>query len=392
MKAPLEGIRVLDFSRMLPGPFCSMLLGDFGAEVTKIESPLLKDFVDDSELWKAVRTVSVMTDRNKKSMTLNLKSEEGKQIFHKMAQTADVLLEGFRPGVMERLGLSYEIVNKINPGIIYCSISSYGQDGPCRTKPGHDVNFLGTSGILDITGKANEIPAMPGIPIGDIGGGGMVAAIAILLALLWREKTGRGQYIDISMLDGLISFMLPIFARYLYENDTSPRGESLMTGGYAAYNVYETLDGKYISLGNSEPQHWANFCKEIRREDLIEHQYTRGEKGKEIYSFLCDLFKTKARNEWIRDLEDKDICISAVNTIDEVLSDPQIQQRRLLEEIYHPASRRKIQILRAPMKMSETPGQIKTPAPEIGQHTKEILASLGYAEAEILRLHEEKIV
>jgi crotonobetainyl-CoA:carnitine CoA-transferase CaiB-like acyl-CoA transferase len=391
MAAPLEGIRVLDLSLMLPGPFCSMIFGDFGADVLKIERPVLIGSGEEGP-WKLVKNTNLMTDRNKRSITLNLKSKKGKEIFFKLAKDADVILEGFRPGVMKRLGISYEILKKINPKIICCSISCYGQDGPYREKVGHDINCLGVSGVLDVTGKANDSPAIPGILVGDIGAGGMVATIAILLAIIWREKTGKGQYIDVSMLDGLISFMLPVLADFLMAGDKSPRGECLSTGGFAAYNTFKTSDGKYIAMGNSEPQHWRNFCKKICREDFIEYQYAKGDKRKEILSFITELFTKRTRDEWIKEMEGEDICISPVNTVDEVLSDPHVVERGLLQEVHRSMKSDKIPILRVPMKMSENPGEIKTPAPEIGQHTEEVLIGLGYTKKDIVRLQRNKIV
>jgi crotonobetainyl-CoA:carnitine CoA-transferase CaiB-like acyl-CoA transferase len=394
MVMPLEDIKVLDLSLMLPGPFCSMLLGDFGADVLKIERPpaFISITEEDEGLWKFAKSTQLMTDRNKRCMALNLKSNEGKKIFLKLARDADIILEGFRPGVTERLGISYEVIKGINPRIIYCSISSYGQDGPYREKIGHDINSLAVAGALDLTGKPKEGPTIPGILVGDVGAGGMVATISILIALLWREKTGKGQYIDVSLLDGLISFMLPFLANLIHSGDRSPRGECLSSGGFSAYNVFKTSDQKYIALGNSEPQHWKNFCKKIGREDFIEHQLSRGDRGKEIFSFINDLFSKKTRDEWMKDMEDEDICASPVNSIDEVLTDSQVVYRKVLEELFDPLKQEKIRVLRAPMKMSETPGKIRTPAPEIGQHTAEVLTDLGYSKEEISKLQKDKVI
>jgi len=391
MTAPLKGITVLDLSSMLPGPFCSMILGDFGADVLKIERPLIEGS-EEERPWKPVKNVIFMTDRNKRSITLNLKSQKGMEIFLKLAKDADVILEGFRPGVMERLGISYEVIKEINPKIIFCSISSYGQDGPYRDRVGHDINCLGVSGVLEVTGKANDSPTIPGILVGDIGAGGMVATIAILLAIIWREKTGKGQYIDVSMLDGLISFMLPVFANFLLEGDKSPRGECLPTGGFAAYNIFKTFDEKYVTMGNSEPQHWRNFCRKIGREDFIEYQYAKEDKNREILSFISEMFTKRTRDEWIKETEGEDICISPLNAVDEVFSDPQVVHRGLLQEVHDSMNRDKIRVLRVPMKMSETPGEIKTPAPKIGQHTEEVLIGLGYTKEDIIGFRRNRIV
>jgi len=329
--------------------------------------------------------------RNKKSITLNLKTAEGRKIFYKLAKTADVIIESFRPGVVKRLKVDYKTIRKINPKIIYCSVSGYGQKGPYKNLPGHDINYISIAGILGLTGRYGEPPTIPGTQIADLGGGCMLATISILIALIAREKTGKGQYIDISMTDGSVSWLTLSAPIYFAEGKTPERGGMPVTGYYPCYNVYETKDGKYISLGCLEERFWKNLCKAIGREDFIEHQWATGEKREEIFSALKKIFKTKTRDEWFKELAKADVCVAPVYSLDEVFKDKQILYRRMVEEIKHPKAG-KIKVLGIPAKLSETPGKIRKPAPTFGQHTKEILKSLGYSKREIEKLKKKGVI
>ncbi|MCX5910005.1 MAG: CaiB/BaiF CoA-transferase family protein [Deltaproteobacteria bacterium] len=262
MMRALEGIKVLDLSRLLPGPYGSMILADLGAEVLRIED---RRFEGDGPGMPTVM-------RNKRHMTLNLKHPRGREIFYRLAKEADVLLEGFRPGVVKRLGIDYDSLKGIYPRLIYCSVTGYGQDGPYRKMVGHDVNYLSFGGVLGLTGERDRKPVIPPIQVADIAAGGMFAALGIMAALLYRERTGKGQYIDISMLDGVIA-MLPFAASILWGGGKPGKSDTLLSGRYPCYSVYETKDGEYISLGALEERFWVTLCRQLGREDYIPHQF-----------------------------------------------------------------------------------------------------------------------
>ena len=287
----LSGIKVLDLSRLLPGPYCSMILADHGARVIAIEDRL---FMDDGLFFSQAY-------RNKEHMSLNLKTEEGKKIFFCMANDADVILEGFRPGVVQRLGVDYDTVQKVNQKIIYCSISGYGQTGPYRNRAGHDVNYLSMSGALDLIGQANHPPSIPGIQIADIAGGGMNAAIGILMALFARERSGKGQYIDISMTDGILGFMPTAFFLKQITGQFPKRGDSILSHRYACYNTYGTSDGRYISVGTVENRFWEKLCEflEVPEYTLLQYDENRRQ---EIIDFMKATFLKKTFAQWKKDL------------------------------------------------------------------------------------------
>lgn len=358
-----------------------MLLADLGAEVINIEEP--------KQVSRALRLMHL--DRNRKRLTLNLKFEKGREIFYKLAEKSDVILEGFRPGVTKRLGIDYQTIKEINPRIIYCAISGYGQDGPYRDLVGHDINYMGMAGALGLTGKPDGPPIIPAVQVADLGGGAQFAAIGILTALVARQRTGKGQFIDVSMLDGVISWMLPVISAYLSQGKSPVRGEEMLTGGVPCYNVYETRDGKYLSLGALEEKFWNNLCTKLGREDLREHQFASGGRGKGIISILQEIFLTKTRDEWLEELKDVDICCGPVNTIEEVVSNHQIMHRKMLVELDHP-DKGKVKQVGIPIKFSETPGEIKTSCSSHSQHTIEILRDLGYTEKEIEELRREEVV
>ena len=367
----LTGIRVLDLSRMLPGPYCSMILADHGAEVIAIED---KKFQADGLFFSDL-------NRNKRHMSLNLKSPEGLAIFFKLAEKADVILEGFRPGVVGRLGVDYEAVQRINPGIVYCSISGYGQTGPLADRAGHDVNYLGNAGVLSLIGEKGRPPVIPGVQLADIAGGGMNAAIGILLALFARGKSGRGQYIDISMTDGMVGFLsLPYFFARL-TGKPPQASDALLSHRYGCYNTYETADGRYLALGAVENRFWRGLCEHLERPEYIALQYDE-ERREEIVDFLRQTFRTKTLGEWETELAGLDICWAPVKTMDEVLVDPLFQAREMIHTYtdMRGESRHGFGI---PVKMSKTPGSIRTTPGPFGGATVEILAEAGYSAAEI---------
>lgn len=388
----LHGIKVLDLARLLPGNFCTLLLADYGADVLKIEDTDRGDY----GRWHSprVRTQSayfIGLNRNKKSMKLNLKTEEGRAIFMHLAQKNDVILEGFRPGVTDRLGIGYDAVRKVNPKIIYCSISGFGQDGPYRDKVGHDINYIGIGGILGITGQRGGAPVIPASQIADIGAGGMMATIGILMALIHRRKTGKGQYIDISMLDGVISWLSLFASKYFADGEIPERGGMMLNGQFPCYRVYRTKDDKHITIGALEEKFWKNLCRALGREDLIPHQYATGSEGDEVVSQLEEIFLTKTRDEWVKYLEGFEICHGPVNDFRETFSDPQVLHREMVLEVNHPTEGR-IKQVGFPIKFSESPGRVRLPSPGYGEHTKEVLQELGYTEGRIEALKKSGVI
>jgi len=388
----LDGIKVLDLARLLPGNFCTLLLADYGADVLKIEDTDRGDY----GRWypPLVRTQSAYflgLNRNKRSMKLNLKTDRGRAIFMQLAERSDVILEGFRPGVTARLGIGYDAVRKVNTGIIYCSISGFGQDGPYRDKVGHDINYIGIGGILGITGQREGPPVIPASQIADIGAGGMMATIGILLALAHRRKTGRGQYIDISMLDGVISWLSMFASEYFADGEIPQRGAMRLNGLYPCYRVYRAKDDKYITIGALEERFWKNLCRALGREDLTPHQYATGPQGDEVVSQLEEIFRTKTKDEWVEYLEKFEICHGPVNDFQETFSDPQVLHRRMVLEADHPTEGR-IKQVGFPIKLSETPGRMRLPSPGYGEHTREVLRELGYTGEDIEVLEKSGVI
>jgi crotonobetainyl-CoA:carnitine CoA-transferase CaiB-like acyl-CoA transferase len=394
MTLPLEGIRVLDLSRLLPGPFATMLLADFGAEVIKIEDPMLGDYVR----WRAPyiskgdnkeSMTFLALNRNKKAMILNLKTTEGQEIFYKLAKTSDVILETFRPGVVKKLQIDYDTIKTINPKIIYCSLTGFGQNGPYRDLPGHDVNYLGVGGIATLTGTQNN-PMLMGLQVADIGGGGLNAVIAILMAIIARKNTGAGQYIDVAMLDGAMTWLTYAFSRYWGSKELPTRGNDRLTGGRPGYGIYRTKDNKFIAVGALEEKFWRNLCGVIEREDLIQQAQPSPKSKPEIIRVLQDAFLTKTRQEWLEISKEADICVTPAYELDEVENDPQVQARKMFVD-FEDARVGKVKYLGMPFKLSETPGGIRTRAPGYGEHTDEILQSLGYDEATLNQLKEKGV-
>lgn len=388
----LSGVKVLDLSRLLPGPYCSLMMADYGAEVIKIEEPGLGDYIR----WRkpAIEGIGarhLTVNRNKKSIELNLKSEEGKEIFRKMAASADVILESFRPGVMDRLGIGYDEISKLNEGIVYCSLTGYGQTGPYRHLPGHDINFIGYSGILGLIGQKDGKPVVPGVQIADLGGGALMALSGITMALLHKERTGKGQYIDVSMLDGAVTWLYTAASDYFASGEIPERGETRLDGHFAFYNVYETKDNKYLSVGASEEKFWKNICELIEKPEWIELQEGPTDVQEQLKKEMAQLFKQKNQNEWLDLLQTEDTCVGPVYDIDEIFSDPQIIERELFTKMNHPVAG-DIKQIGFPIKFSETPGKIHAHAPILGEHTDEILSELDYSSESIENLRNSGVV
>lgn len=387
MTTALEGIRVLDLSRMLPGPYCSMMLADLGAEVIKVEEPVVGDPTRRSPPIISGKSAPFnQVNRNKKSIAIDLKNVEGREVFLKLASTADCVLEQFRPGVVDRLGINYATLAEINPRIVYCSLTGFGQDGPHRERSGHDLNYLALSGVLGLTTDDSGRPVIPGVQVADLAGG-MIAGFAILAALLARERTGRGQYVDVSMFDVMLS-MLPIPAAHHFAGATIPvGGKYVLSGAYPFYNVYETGDGKFMTLGALEPKFWANFCRKVGREDLVSRQFDSGERRENLFTELRAIFKSKSQSDWVEFIRDADCCCEPVLSMVEAFEHVQTRAREMIRQSSGVTDQ-----LGFSYKLSETPPRETSAAPDLGAHTEELLAAIGLTEDERKRLRAAKVV
>jgi len=380
-KGALSGVTVLDLSRLLPGPFCSMILADHGARVIAIE---------DRKQYQADGLFLPNVCRNKQHMALDLKSASGKAIFFKLVEQADVILEGFRPGVVQRLGVDYESVCRVKPDIIYCSVTGYGQTGEFRDRVGHDVNYLGYAGVLNMIGEARKPPSIPGVQIADMAGGGMNAAIGILLALFAREKTGAGQHVDISMTDGMLG-LLPVALYWkALTGETPRRGDNMLSHRYACYNTYETADGRHMVVGAVEGKFWQAICERLGLSEFAGHQYD-DDRREEIITVFRDTFRTKTMAQWEESLADLDLCVSGVRTADEVLDFSLFREREMVVEAPGADGRAETTI-GVPVKLSRTPGSVRSASVHFGQDTEKILLELGYRPEQIAELAADGVI
>jgi crotonobetainyl-CoA:carnitine CoA-transferase CaiB-like acyl-CoA transferase len=377
---PLEGIRVLDLTRQAPGPYCTMLLGDLGADVIVVEEPPGAGRRMDMGMSERTQAFWALS-RNKRSVALNLKEPRAQEAFLKMVEKADVVIEGFRPGVVTRLGVNYDTVRVRNDRVIYCSLSGYGQTGPYAGLVGHDINYISIGGALGMIGTPGSPPAIPMNIIADFAGGGLYAAFSILAAVIARDKTGRGQYVDIAMSDGVTSLLAFPASMYFSAGSAPEPGVEMLNGGAPYYSVYETKDGKWLSIGCIEPWFWSELCKALDCEEFIPQQMNR-EKHPEIFAHLRNKFKEKARDAWFEELRQRDICVGPVYSLDEVFEDPHVRARGMIAEIQHPEFGAVKQVGVGP-KFSETPGAVRKTAPKRGEHTAELLREAGYEEAQI---------
>lgn len=386
----LEGLKVLDLTRLLPGPYATMYLADFGADVIKIEQPGEGDYARTFQPQKNnISYRFLMVNRNKKSITLNLKEKEGKEIFIDLAKDADVVIESFRPGVMDRLGLGYKSLSEINPKLVFCSLSGFGQTGPHAMDAGHDLNYISLAGILSLTGKRGDSPVIPGIQVADLTGG-LMAVIGILVAIQGRNVTGKGQYVDVSLFGAALATLPADASIYFGSGKVPKRGESRLTGGWPNYNIYRTRDNRYLACGALEKKFWKNLCKVLGREDLID-TVDDPNNWDDLSMFLEETFASKTLAEWEAQLQDKDTCVTTVKNLDEVFSDKHVLENDLAVEIDDKKFGKHWQ-LGIPFKLSETPGIYRTPAPDLGEHTESILLELGYSSDQIDKLYQEGII
>ena len=396
MSQPLNGIRILDLSRLLPGAYASQMLADFGADVIKVEEPGTGDYGRFMPPHGAggMSLYYLAINRNKRSMTLNLKTAGGREIFLRMVRGADVLLESFRPGVLERLGLGYEQLKEVNPGLIYCAISGYGQDGPYRLRAGHDLNYAGYAGLLHYNRGSHGEPAMPATQFGDLAGGSFMAVIGILTALLGRKQAGEGRMIDVSMTEGVMA-LLPLFAAaYLNTGEAPQPGRSALDGGLPCYNMYETSDGKHVTLAALEYKFWHTFCTRVGHLELLPFHTPAGPGEREqAIDMLRAIFKTKTRDEWIAELSDIDACVGPVYSIDEAFHDPHAQARGAsVTGAKLPETGETFRTLPTFPRISGVEDEQRYPPPGLGEHTGELLHEAGYSDEEIAQFRAAGVI
>jgi alpha-methylacyl-CoA racemase len=388
---PLIGTQVLDLSRLLPGPYCTMLLADLGAEVIKIESPRVGDYARAVPPRFGGDAMFRTLNRNKKSVAFNYRNPRGREVFLRLASEADVIVETFRPGAVTRWKIDYQAVRTVNPRLIYCSLSGYGQCGPYRDRAGHDLNYIALGGLLALNGAAGGPPIPPGVQIADLAGG-MLAAVAILAALVGRGRTGEGAYLDVAMLDAVTSWVAPVAGALFSHTGKSPeRGRMLFSGMFPCYNVYETADGKFITLAALESHFWAAFCTAVDRHDLRARQY-----NVDAIPDVATIFRAQTRDEWVAWFREVDACVEPVNTIEEMLRDPQVQYRGLVvedapsEETAEQASSRPPGRIGSPFQFTRRTHD--SPAPALGEHTWEVLRQAGFDDEEIRELEAARIL
>ena len=404
MKLPLEGIRILDLSRMLPGPYCSMILADLGAEVIHVNNPRYP-YANPPPFYQKGRyresAFNSILMRNKKSISLNLKNKQAKQIFYELVKKADIVLETFRPKVTTKLKIDYETLSKINKSLIYCSLTGYGQNGPYEQIAGHDMNYVGLCGILDLNREripfgnegSNFKPIVPGIQAADIGGA-LVATIGILGAIIGRncDPQKKGQYIDVSMLDSVFSFM-PMTAAITFSKNLNDgiQNENILHGSVPYYSIYETKDHRYVSVGAIELKFWHALCEGLEREDLKNKQTVKGEEREYVFNELKNEFIKRTQSECIETFKGLDACVMPIKSFNDACTDPQIIARKMVESFPHPKFGH-VPNIASPIKYSHTPLSIRSLAPKLGEHTKEILKDLNYSDEEIKEFKKKNII
>ena len=402
MSLPLSGIRVLDLSRLLPGGFCSLLLADFGAEVLKVEDTGAGDYIRWAPPYyegaedSAKSALFLSLNRNKRSIRIDLKNEAGREVLLRLVREYDVVLESFRPGVLDRLGVGYERMREENPGLVYCAITGYGQTGPKRDASGHDMNYLGLIGLLGLTGDEDGPPVQAAGQIADLGGGALMAAFGIMAALRERDGgpghpgSGEGQMVDVSMADGALSWLAMVAGQYFADGVVPRRGEQLLAGSVVCYRPYECADG-WVTLGALEPKFWQAWCRGVGREDLIEKQFEKP--GSDSHAQVVEVFKGRTRAQWTQFASEHDCCLEPVLDVDEALASDLVGEREMVVTLDQPGVADGVRQLGIPVKLDRTPGEHnRLPGPGLGEHTEQVLRAAGYSEEQVAELIEQGAV
>ena len=389
---PLSDVRVLDLTRLLPGGFCSLLLADLGAEVLKVEDTGMGDYIrwappyygsDEQQGLGTRSSLYLSLNRGKRSIRLDLKSDAGREALLRLVASHDVVLDGFRPGVLDRLGVGYERMREANPAIVVCAITGYGQDGPNVQRAGHDMNYLGLVGLLGLSGEKDGPPVLSAGQIADINGG-LMAAVGLMAALNETRRSGEGQMVDVSMADGALSWLAMVAGRYFCDGEVPRRGEGQLSGGVLCYLPYEAADG-WVTCGALEPKFWAAFCNGVERPDLIEVQFQAP--GGDAWREVAKVFRARSCDEWRAFNDEHDCCIEPVLDLDEALGSELVRARGMVVEMEQPEIGT-VRQLGVPVKLSRTPGDPTRPAPAFGEHTAEVLAEAGYSEEEVAAMLE----
>ncbi|MDO9597185.1 MAG: CaiB/BaiF CoA-transferase family protein [Azoarcus sp.] len=384
---PLSGLRILDLTRLLPGPLATQHLADYGAEVIKVEDTGAGDYA---------RTMGAMAgessyfyqvvNRNKKSLRIDLKVAEGRALFLRLVESADVVIEGFRPGVMDKLGLGYAVLSAINPRLVMCSITGYGQTGPYAQRAGHDINYIGYAGVLDQIGTAGGAPAIPNVQIGDLLGGTMAAVVGVLVALFEARASGRGRHVDVAMTDAALAHAIFPLVEVLAHGAVRARGEDMLTGGVPCYGVYQTADGRHMAVGALEEKFWFLLCDTLGCEGLKPAHLDTGDAGARARDALSSIFRSRSQQEWSMLFDGVDCCVTPVLRLEESLDNPQVLARGMVQEVAG------VRQFGPPVRLSGYKPDAPTPAPAAGADTDEVLARLGVDPAEIARLRVAGVI
>ncbi len=385
MEKLLSELKILDFTTLLPGPFATMMLADMGADIIRIESPTRVDllrfmppFVDDECKYSYG---NAYVNRNKKSIAMDLKNKDSFPIIERLIQDYDIIVEQFRPGVMDRLGLSYEKLSSINPKIIYCSLTGFGQTGPLKNKPGHDINYLSVAGAMSYSGRKSSGPNVMGIQVADIGAGSYNTIVGVLAAAIHRMTTGRGQYIDVSMTDGIFPYQVMAASKEFGGLDAIDYESDILNGG-SLYDFYKTADDKYVSFGGIEPQFFSNFCDVLGLDDLKQYGIDQGGNLDEAKKRVADIFKTETRDYWVKKFENVDVCFEPVLTFAEAVKSEHAKSRELVIEVEGPGGK-PVKQLAMPIKFSGFEPDYSKYGRKLGEDTAEVMKELGYSDAEI---------
>ncbi len=378
---PLAGIRVLDLTRLLPGPMCSLHLADMGADVIKVEDTRQGDYA------REMGSLYASVNRNKRSITVDLKQDAGREIFLRLADTADVIIEGFRPGTVDRLRIGYNDIKPRNAKLVYCAMTGYGQSGPFRDRAGHDLNYMSYSGVTDQTGGRGGPPVIANIQVADLLGGSLSAVMGILAALIDVQRSGQGRYIDVAMADCTLAHaVFPLIAHH-QRGEVAPRGEDMLSGGLPWYAIYETADGRYVALASLEEKFWRRLCTALDREGWIDVYHADAARREVLRTELQALFKSDTQAYWVAKLESADCCFSPVLSLDEALDHPQFAARDMIR-----VSSDGVPQFAFPVRFSDFTFDVQAPAPAHGEHSNDILGELGYSTEEIEVLHSNGAV